>query len=336
MKVSDPIIFGHAVRALLGDVMDVHADALAALRRRSGRRPRCDARGHRAAPRRRARDRRGRDPRRRRRRTGARLRRLRPRHHEPARPLRRHHRRVDARDDPHVRATCGERTVSPATRRPSSPTRATRRCTRRRSRTAAATARSTPRGWGRCRTSGSWPRRPRSTARTTRPSASPPPGRSVSSPTARRSARARRRAGRHLAHVPHDRRGDPRLGPALRRAQSPQRHPGRVLARRDACARRPADREARGGARRPRHRRARPLRHAARRGDPAHARPLPRRPGHDRRDRQRAARLPHGPVPDPRARDEREDAVDRPADGGRRAVRDGRRRVGAEARPAAR
>ena len=29
MKVSDPIIFGHAVRALLGDVMDEHADALA-------------------------------------------------------------------------------------------------------------------------------------------------------------------------------------------------------------------------------------------------------------------------------------------------------------------
>ena len=28
MKVSDPIIFGHAVRALLGDVMDTHADAL--------------------------------------------------------------------------------------------------------------------------------------------------------------------------------------------------------------------------------------------------------------------------------------------------------------------
>ena len=29
MKVSDPILFGHAVRALLGDVMEVHADALA-------------------------------------------------------------------------------------------------------------------------------------------------------------------------------------------------------------------------------------------------------------------------------------------------------------------
>jgi len=29
MKVSDPILFGHAVRAVLGDVMDQHADALA-------------------------------------------------------------------------------------------------------------------------------------------------------------------------------------------------------------------------------------------------------------------------------------------------------------------
>jgi isocitrate dehydrogenase len=32
MKVSDPIIFGHAVRAFLGDVMSDHADALATLR----------------------------------------------------------------------------------------------------------------------------------------------------------------------------------------------------------------------------------------------------------------------------------------------------------------
>ena len=40
--------------------------------------------------------------------------------------------------------------------------------------------------------------------------------------------------------------------------------------------------------------------------------------------------------PDPRARHEREDALDRAADERRRAVRDRRRRVGAEARPAAR
>ena len=39
------------------------------------------------------------------------------------------------------------------------------------------------------------------------------------------------------------------------------------------------------------------------------------RRGHDLGDRQRPARLPHRPVPDPRARHEREDALDRPADG---------------------
>ena len=57
--------------------------------------------------------------------------------------------------------------------------------------------------------------------------------------------------------------------------------------------------------------------------------------GHDLRHRQRPARLPHRPVPDPRARDEREDALDRAAHERRRPVRDGRRRVGAQARPAA-
>ena len=47
------------------------------------------------------------------------------------------------------------------------------------------------------------------------------------------------------------------------------------------------------------------------RGRPSDARARPRRPGHDLSDRQRPARLPHRPVPDPRARDERQDAVDR-------------------------
>ena len=60
------------------------------------------------------------------------------------------------------------------------------------------------------------------------------------------------------------------------------------------------------------------------------------RRGHDLGDGQRAARLPDRPVPDPRARHEREDAVDRAADAGWRAVRDGRGRLGTEARAAAR
>ncbi len=58
--------------------------------------------------------------------------------------------------------------------------------------------------------------------------------------------------------------------------------------------------------------------------------------GHHLGDRQRAARLPHRPVPDPRARHQRQDAVGRAADQRRRAVRDRRRRVGPQARAAAR
>ena len=57
--------------------------------------------------------------------------------------------------------------------------------------------------------------------------------------------------------------------------------------------------------------------------------------GHHLGHRQRAARLPHRPVPDPRARHQRQDAVGRPADQRRRAVRDRRRRLGAQARAAA-
>ena len=69
-------------------------------------------------------------------------------------------------------------------------------------------------------------------------------------------------------------------------------------------------------------------------GDEVHARARPRRQGHDLGHRQRAPRLSHGPVPDPRARYERQDAVGGAADEGWRPVRDGRRRIGAQARPA--
>ena len=58
--------------------------------------------------------------------------------------------------------------------------------------------------------------------------------------------------------------------------------------------------------------------------------------GHHLGHRQRAARLPHRPVPDPRARHQRQDALDRAADERRRAVRDRRRRLGPQARAAAR
>ena len=60
------------------------------------------------------------------------------------------------------------------------------------------------------------------------------------------------------------------------------------------------------------------------------------RPGHHLGHRQHPARLPDRPVPDHGAGHQRQDAVDRAADGRRRHVRDRRRRLGAEARPAAR
>ncbi len=89
MKVSDPIIFGHAVRAVVGDLYDTYPDARPAdglaslLSAHPEARSALDA-ALAAGPA----DRDGR---------------LRPRHHQPARAQRRHHRRLDAGRDPHVR-----------------------------------------------------------------------------------------------------------------------------------------------------------------------------------------------------------------------------------------
>ena len=82
----------------------------------------------------------------------------------------------------------------------------------------------------------------------------------------------------------------------------------------------------------PRHRGPRHPDHVAGARHAVHDRARSARPGHHRRDRQHPARLPHRPVPDPGAGHQREDAVDRAADGGRRPVRDRRRRLGAQAR----
>ncbi len=70
------------------------------------------------------------------------------------------------------------------------------------------------------------------------------------------------------------------------------------------------------------------------RGDEVLARAHPQGPGHDLGHRQRAARLPDRPLPDPRDRHLGEDALDRAAARGRRALRDRRRRLGAQARAA--
>jgi isocitrate dehydrogenase len=71
-------------------------------------------------------------------------------------------------------------------------------------------------------------------------------------------------------------------------------------------------------------------------GNARHARARARGPGHDFRHGERAARLPHRPVSDPGAGHQREDALDRSAARGRWNVRDGRGRFGAEARSAVR
>jgi isocitrate dehydrogenase len=69
-------------------------------------------------------------------------------------------------------------------------------------------------------------------------------------------------------------------------------------------------------------------------GHADYAEARPRRTGHDLGNRQRPARLPDRPVPDPGTRYQRENAVYRAAAGRRRPVRDRRGRLGAQARAA--
>ena len=207
---------------------------------------------------------------------------------------------------------------------------------RRRSTTAASTARSTRRRWARRRTSASWRRRPRSTARTTRRSRS------------RRAGTVRVVDGDGATLLEHE----VDAGDIWRMCQTQGRaDPGLGASSRSRAPARPARPRSSGSTRRAPHdaellKKVRPALDeldtdgpadrdpARRRGDALHARARPRRRGHDLRHRQRPARLPHRPLPDPRARDEREDALDRAAHERRRPVRDGRRRVGAQARPA--
>ena len=128
---------------------------------------------------------------------------------------------------------------------------------------------------------------------------------------------------------------DPRLGQARRHARPQLRHAGGVLARPVPSARGRADQEGRDLPKdhdtdRPRH-----PDHVAGARDALHARARGARPGHHLGHRQHPARLPDRPVPDHGARHQRQDAVDRAADGRRRHVRDRRRRLGAQARAAA-
>ena len=128
---------------------------------------------------------------------------------------------------------------------------------------------------------------------------------------------------------------DPGLGQARRHPRPRDRRPGGVLAGREPRARRQPHRQGQARTCRARHRGPADRDHGAGRGDRVLAGAHPPRRGHHLGHRQRAARLPDRPVPDPGAGHQRQDAVGRPADERRRPVRDRRRRLRAEARPAA-
>ncbi len=114
MKVSDPIIFGHAVRAFFAGVFTEHHDALAGANPNNGLASVLSA--IEGSPEQEAIEAAiGRDLRDRPRSGDGRLR---PRHHQPARAQRRDHRRVDAGHDPHVAARCGTPPGSSRTPRP--------------------------------------------------------------------------------------------------------------------------------------------------------------------------------------------------------------------------
>lgn len=94
---------------------------------------------------------------------------------------------------------------------------------------------------------------------------------------------------RHLPYVPGQGPADPGLGQARRHPRPRDRRPGGVLARREPRARRAADQEGQVLPRRPRHRRSADRDHGARRGDRVLARAHPPRRGHHLGHRQCAA-----------------------------------------------
>ena len=268
--------------------------------------------------------------------------RLRQGHHQPARAERRDRRRLDARRDPHVGPDVERRRRAAGHARPSSPTRSyAARLRRRRSTTAASTARSTRRRWASTPNVGLMAQKaeeygsPRQDLRDRR-------RRHACASSTRAgddAARARGRGGRHLARVPDQGRRRSATGssspstraratgaPAVFWLDETRAHDAELIAQ---GARRTSPSYDTDGPRRSRS-------WTLADGDALHARARRARRGHDLGHRQRAARLPHRPVPDPRARHEREDALDRAADERRRPVRDRRRRLGPEARAAVR
>ena len=109
MKVSDPIMFGHAVTAYYKDVFDKHAATVRDARRRSGQRHRRRLRQDSEAAGRAARSDRGRHSGRLRVAAGTGDGRFEQGDHQPARAERRDHRRLDAGGDPRLGPDVGTR-----------------------------------------------------------------------------------------------------------------------------------------------------------------------------------------------------------------------------------
>ena len=238
MKVSDPIIFGVVVSEFYKAVLDKHADALdkagfspnngigdlyARIESLPGGRARRDQGRHRRAVCRAPEAGHGQ---------------LGQGHHQPARAQRRHHRRLDAGDDPRLGQDVERGRRAPG-RQGDHPGPLLRR--------------RLPGGdrglqGERCLRSGDHgqraQRRPDGTegrgVRLARQDL-PDPGRRHGEGDRRRRqrrVRARGRVRRHLAHVPGQGRADARLGQAGRHPRPRQRHPGRVLAGRRSRPRR--------------------------------------------------------------------------------------------------
>ena len=337
MKVSDPIIFGHAVQVFFADVFAEHGDALAeagvdpnnglgdvldrvAELPEATREP-IEAAIAAAAGRR----------------SAHRHGRLRQGHHQPARAERRDRRRLDAGHDPHLGPDVERRRATSRTRSPSSRTRATPASTRPSSRTARPTAPSIPATMGSVPNVGLMAQKAEEygshdktfeiaaagTVRVVDESGAVLMEHAVEAGDIWRACQTKDAPIRDWVKLAVTR-ARATGAPAVFWLDSSRAHDAR------------AHRQGRDLPRRPRHRRSADRDPEPGRGDAVLARAHPQGRRHHLGHRQRAARLPDRPVPDHGAGHQRQDAVDRAADERRRAVRDRRRRLGAEARAAVR
>ena len=271
MKVSDPIMFGHAVTAYYKDVFDKHAavfdslgvdpdNGIGDVYKKIQALPAETARRHRSRPsgrlRRPARARDGR---------------FEQRDHQPSRPQRRDHRRVDAGRDPRLGTDVGPgRQAARHEGDDSRPLLRRHLPGDHRRLQAARRVRRPHHGHGFQRRADGAERRGIRIAR--QDVRDPVEGHR---PRVRRQGtdalRARRRGRRHLAHVPDERSSDPGLGEAGRDARAGNRPCGDLLARREPGLRPERDRKGRTLPEGPRHVRSRHPDPVARRRDTGHA-----------------------------------------------------------------